>query len=33
MNYPEYKCEQFDKVQGLPFTIGELENKFNDLLK
>jgi 2-oxoglutarate ferredoxin oxidoreductase subunit alpha len=33
MNYPEYKCEQFNKVMGLPFTIGELENKFNDLLK
>ena len=33
MNFPEYKCEQFNKVMGLPFTIGELEAKFNDLLK
>ncbi len=33
MNYPEHKCEQYNKVQGLPFTLGELENKFNELLK
>ena len=33
MNFPEYKCEQFNKVMGLPFTINELETKFNDLLK
>lgn len=33
MNYPEYKYEQFNKVQGLPFTIAELDEKFNDLLK
>lgn len=25
MNYPEYKYEQFNKVQGLPFTIAELD--------
>ncbi|MBR3428193.1 MAG: 2-oxoacid:acceptor oxidoreductase subunit alpha [Bacteroidales bacterium] len=33
MNFPEYKSEQYNKVQGLPFTLGELEAKFNDLLK
>ncbi len=33
MNYPQFKYEQYNKVQGLPFTLGELENKFNDLLK
>lgn len=33
MNFPEYKTEQYNKVQGLPFTLGELEDKFNDLLK
>ncbi len=33
MNYPEYRTEQFNKIQGLPFSIAELENKFNDLLK
>ncbi len=33
MNYPEYKYEEFNKVQGLPFTIAELDEKFNDLLK
>ena len=33
MNFPEYKSEQYNKVMGLPFTINELETKFNDLLK
>lgn len=30
---PDFKYEQFNKVQGLPFLTAELENKFNDLLK
>ena len=30
---PEFKYEQFNKIQGLPFLTAELENKFNDLLK
>jgi 2-oxoacid:acceptor oxidoreductase, alpha subunit len=33
MNYPQFKYEQFNKVQGLPFSLGELDDKFNDLLK
>ncbi len=33
MNFPQFKYEQFNKVQGLPFTMGELDKKFNDLLK
>ena len=33
MMHPDFRYEQFNKVQGLPFSIGELENKFNDLLK
>ena len=33
MNFREYKSEQYNKVMGLPFTINELETKFNDLLK
>lgn len=30
---PDFKYEQYNKVQGLPFLTAELENKFNDLLK
>ena len=30
---PDFKYEQFNKIQGLPFLTAELENKFNDLLK
>ncbi|MDR0970148.1 MAG: 2-oxoacid:acceptor oxidoreductase subunit alpha [Lentimicrobiaceae bacterium] len=32
MNFPQYKYEQYNKIQGLPFLVAELENKFNDLL-
>ncbi len=30
--FPEYEYEQYNKIQGLPFTIRELKNKFNELL-
>jgi 2-oxoglutarate ferredoxin oxidoreductase subunit alpha len=30
--FPEYEYQQYNKVQGLPFTIRELKNKFNELL-
>lgn len=30
---PNFKYEQYNKIQGLPFLTAELENKFNDLLK
>jgi 2-oxoglutarate/2-oxoacid ferredoxin oxidoreductase subunit alpha len=31
--YPEFKYSQFNKIQGLPFMIAELKNKFNEILK
>lgn len=33
MSYQNFKYEQFNKVQGLPFTKEELVDKFNELLK
>jgi len=33
MTYPQFKYDQFNKVQGLPFTVGELKNKFNEILE
>ncbi|NOU48878.1 MAG: 2-oxoacid:acceptor oxidoreductase subunit alpha [Bacteroidales bacterium] len=33
MSFPQYKCEQYNKIQGLPFMVAELEEKFNALLK
>lgn len=32
MNFPQYKYAQYNKIQGLPFMIAELEEKFNALL-
>lgn len=32
MNFSEYRIGQYNKVQGLPFTLVELEEKFNSLL-
>lgn len=32
MNLPEFSYEQYNKVQGLPFTIEELSEKINTLL-
>ncbi len=32
-NFQEFTYDQFNKVQGLPFTIDELTYKFNSLLK
>jgi len=29
---PDYKYQQFNKVQGLPFLISELKHKFNEVL-
>ncbi|QKG79350.1 2-oxoacid:acceptor oxidoreductase subunit alpha [Tenuifilum thalassicum] len=33
MNFPEYKYMQYNKVQGLPFTVVELVDKFNQILE
>ena len=33
MNLPQFKYQQYNKVQGLPFMVAELEEKFNELLK
>ncbi len=30
--FPEYRFERFNKMQGLPFTVKELKGKFNELL-
>ena len=32
MNFPEFKYEQYNKVQGLPFTTIELKEAFNKIL-
>lgn len=31
--FPEYKYEQYNKIQGLPFMIAELKTKFNQILE
>lgn len=31
-NYPQFAFEQYDKCEGLPFTVTELKQKFNELL-
>jgi len=31
--FPEFKFERFNKMQGLPFKIKELNEKFNEILK
>jgi 2-oxoglutarate ferredoxin oxidoreductase subunit alpha len=33
MSFPEYKYMQYNKVQGLPFTVVELVDKFNQILE
>ncbi len=33
MNYPQFKYEKYNKVQGLPFGSSELINKFDKILK
>lgn len=33
MNLPQFKYHQYNKIQGLPFMVAELEEKFNKLLK
>ncbi len=32
MNFQEFTFEQFNKVQGQPFTVAELKDKFNSIL-
>ena len=32
MNFPQFKYQQYNKIQGLPFMVAELEAKFNELL-
>ena len=32
MNYPEFKYDQLNKIQGLPFLVSELEEKFVSIL-
>ncbi len=32
MNLPEFKYEQYNKIQGLPFMVSELKEKFSSLL-
>jgi 2-oxoglutarate ferredoxin oxidoreductase subunit alpha len=33
MNFQEFNYLQFNKVQGLPFTVIELKEKFNQILE
>lgn len=33
VNVPNFECEKFNKVQGLPFTVSELKEKFYQLLE
>jgi len=33
MNFPEIKYDQYNKVQGLPFTVVELKDKFKSILE
>lgn len=33
MHFPEFKYQQINKVQGLPFTVAELTPKFNQILE
>lgn len=33
VNVPDFKCEKYNKLQGQPFTIVELKDKFNQLLE
>jgi 2-oxoglutarate ferredoxin oxidoreductase subunit alpha len=32
MNFPEFKYKQYNKMQGLPFLVSELEEKFGSIL-
>jgi 2-oxoglutarate/2-oxoacid ferredoxin oxidoreductase subunit alpha len=33
MTHPEFQYKQYNKVQGLPFMVTELTEKFNQLLE
>ena len=32
MNFPQYHMHQYNKIMGLPFEVGELKEKFNEIL-
>ena len=32
MNFPEIPYYQYNKIQGLPFMVSELKEKFNEYL-
>jgi len=32
MQFPEFRYEQYNKIQGLPFMVTEIEDKVNDFL-
>lgn len=32
MNFPQYHLNQYNKIMGLPFEVGELKQKFNEIL-
>lgn len=33
MKFPQFKYDKYNKIQGLPFTVSELKNKFNEILE
>jgi len=33
MKFPQFKFEQYNKIQGLPFMVSELVDKFNQVLE
>lgn len=33
MKFPQFKYQQYNKIQGLPFSVNELVDKFNQLLE
>jgi len=33
MSLPKFKYEQYNKIQGLPFTVQELVNAINNIIK
>jgi 2-oxoglutarate ferredoxin oxidoreductase subunit alpha len=33
INHQEFNYLQYNKVQGLPFTVDELKDKFNQILE
>jgi hypothetical protein len=33
MTFPQYRYQQYNKVQGLPFNVSELKDVFNKIIK